>query len=174
MSCSRRTRCHEILFNAFWHPKMTEVPVFTLTKLLSPRLSTSQIPSPSFRSPLGCLPTQGKVSGHGRGLISKSPQKNIASFCRVDKLVAMHAEGDEILLGVVSQLAAWTDMVHVKISNVPAELAAPSVAFEDPLPESSITLWVESLARVLREWNRHDVPSACAKNSCLWVRGNNP
>ena len=60
--------------------------------------------------------------------MSKSSQELLALFRRVDKLVATSAEGDEILLSIVSQLAAWMDMVYVKISKAPAALAAPPVA----------------------------------------------
>lgn len=43
--------------------------------------------------------------------MSESSQEFLVFLCGVDKSVAMDAEGDEILLGVVSQSAPSVDMV---------------------------------------------------------------
>jgi hypothetical protein len=46
----------------------------------------------------------------------------------MDKLVAADAEGDEILLGVVSQSAPSVDMVYLKPSETPTVLTPPSIS----------------------------------------------
>ena len=48
----------------------------------------------------------------------------------MDMLVALDAEGDEILLSVVSQSAAWVDVVYLETSKAPTKLAAPSIALQ--------------------------------------------
>jgi hypothetical protein len=48
----------------------------------------------------------------------------------VNFLVTASTQSDEIGLGVVSQTAAWVDVVNLKISKTSAILAAPSITLK--------------------------------------------
>jgi hypothetical protein len=48
----------------------------------------------------------------------------------VDFLVAGDAEGDEVLLGVVSQSASWLNVVDLEVGRAAAVLAAPAIALQ--------------------------------------------
>ena len=61
----------------------------------------------------------------------------------MDNSVATDAEGHQVLLGVVSQSAAWVDVVYVEISKAPAALAAPPVALQHLSAQCSIGRRVE-------------------------------
>ncbi len=45
-------------------------------------------------------------------------------------VVASHAEGDQVLLGIVAQSAAWMDVMNLEVGRAAAALAAPAVALQ--------------------------------------------
>ena len=59
------------------------------------------------------------------------------------------AQRDEILFGVVSQLAARTDVVDLKIVSCSAVLAAPSVALKHMVTQSTIRFRLKPKPRPL-------------------------
>ena len=85
----------------------------------------------------------------------------------MDTLVTADAEGDEVLLGVVSQSAAWVDMVYLEIGKVPTVLAAPPIALQHLLVQSSIRFRVEPKPRASWAKRHHEAFRTCSRNSCL-------
>src|SRR5271170_3416734 len=63
--------------------------------------------------------------------------------------VAHRAQRDEILLNIVSQLTARTDVVDLKILRCPAVLAAPSIASENLAGELAVSLGFKPQPRPL-------------------------
>jgi hypothetical protein len=61
-------------------------------------------------------------------------------------LMTLSAEGDEIFLGVVPQLAPPLDVVDLKILRPPARLATPAVSLEDLPAKLTISFRSESQA----------------------------
>jgi len=59
-------------------------------------------------------------------------------FSRMYKLVAACAKRDEVMLGVVSELAPRGDVVHLEFAWAPAALAAPPIPLEDSLAQFPI------------------------------------
>ncbi len=45
-------------------------------------------------------------------------------------LVALGAEGDEVLLGIVAQTAARVEVMNLEVGTTPAGLAAPAVSLQ--------------------------------------------
>ncbi len=85
----------------------------------------------------------------------------------MDTLVTADAEGDEVLLGVVSQSAAWVDMVYLEIGKVPTVLAAPPIALQHLLVQSSIRFRVEPKPRASWAKRHYEAFRTCSRNSCL-------
>jgi len=63
------------------------------------------------------------------------------------KLVAARAQGDEIVLGVVSELTPRVNVVNVEFARAPAALAAPAIPLQYPLAEAFIGLRVQPKPR---------------------------
>jgi hypothetical protein len=62
----------------------------------------------------------------------------------VDFPVASGAESDQVFLGIVSQMASGLDVMNLKPSKRPAELAAPAVALKDLSPKLPIGNLIQS------------------------------
>ena len=58
-------------------------------------------------------------------------------------LVTYRTECDEIMLGIVSQVAPWLKVVHLEIGEAPAELAPPPIPLEHLVAQSFVRLWVK-------------------------------
>ncbi len=99
--------------------------------------------------------------------VSKSSRGFLISLCGVDKLVAADAERNQILLGVVSQSAAWVDVVYVEISKEPAALAAPSVPLQDLSAQSSVGFRLEPLPRAFWSERHHEAFPICSRKCCF-------
>ncbi len=59
-------------------------------------------------------------------------------------LVTTRAEGDEVLLGVVSESASWVDVVDLEVGRSAAGLAAPAIALHHLLAKSTVGLGFEA------------------------------
>ena len=59
------------------------------------------------------------------------------------KSVARCAQGDQIVLGVVSELAPRVDVVDVEFARAPATLATPAIPLQDLLAQALVGLWVK-------------------------------
>ncbi len=53
-------------------------------------------------------------------------------------LVTTGAEGDEVLLGVISESASWLNVVDLEVDRTAAGLAAPSVPLQHLLAELAV------------------------------------
>ncbi len=62
-------------------------------------------------------------------------------------LVAIHAQGEQILLGIVAQTAAWVEVMNLELGRTAAVLAAPPVPLQYLLAQLTIGLWVERRRR---------------------------
>jgi hypothetical protein len=51
--------------------------------------------------------------------------------------VTIRAEGDQVLLGVVSESASWVDVVDLEVDRTAAVLAAPAIALQHLLAKSA-------------------------------------
>ncbi len=58
--------------------------------------------------------------------------------------VASGAEGDEVWFRVVSESASWMDVVNLELGRTAAVLAAPAIALQHLLAQSTVGLWVEA------------------------------
>jgi hypothetical protein len=56
----------------------------------------------------------------------------------VKHLVAFAAQRYQVLGGIVSQQAAWTEVMNLEIVRATAALAAPSISLKYLLPQSTI------------------------------------
>ena len=65
------------------------------------------------------------------------------SLVQVHLLVASGAEGDQILLRIVSQLAARIDVVNLELGKTPTVLAAPAITLQHPKVELLVSLRLE-------------------------------
>jgi hypothetical protein len=61
----------------------------------------------------------------------------------VDLLVALSAQGDQVLLGIMAKPTARSNMVELEITQRPAALAPPSVALEHSQLRSLVGLGIE-------------------------------
>jgi hypothetical protein len=65
----------------------------------------------------------------------------------MDFLVTIGAKGDQVFGLVVSELAARTDMMHIKIFPTSALLAPPTVSSKDLATELLVSGWRQSQTR---------------------------
>jgi hypothetical protein len=72
----------------------------------------------------------------------------MAFLSQVPSLMAIDAQGDEVLCPVIPQAAAKFPVMDLQVSRSPAPLTAPSVSLQDLSAEISISVGVESLARL--------------------------
>ncbi len=82
-------------------------------------------------------------------------------------LMTAGAEGDEVWLGVVSQPAPRTDMMNLELSKTAAMLAAPAIALQHLLAQSTVGVRVEAEPGAAREQTSHEAFLSCSRNSCL-------
>lgn len=89
--------------------------------------------------------------------------------------VTIRAEGDEVLLGVVSESASWMDVVNLKIGHPAAGLAAPAVPLQHLLAQLAIGFWVEAEPGpgAAREQTSHEAFLSCSKNCFCCGGGRN-
>ncbi len=83
------------------------------------------------------------------------------------KLVAACAEGDEVVLGVVSELTPRVDVVNMEFDRAPAALAAPAIPLQYLLAEALIGLRVQPKPRPSRQQAGDAALHMCVRNSCL-------
>ncbi len=81
--------------------------------------------------------------------------------------VTIHAEGDEVLLGVVSESASWVDVVDLEVDRTAAALAAPAIPLQHLLAQLTIGLRVEAEPGPPWEQTSHEAFLSCSRNSCL-------
>jgi hypothetical protein len=61
----------------------------------------------------------------------------------VDLLVAVSAQGNQVLLGIVAKQTALPNMMELEITQRPAVLAPPSVSLEHSQMQSLVGLGIE-------------------------------
>jgi hypothetical protein len=83
------------------------------------------------------------------------------------KSVARCAQGDQIVLGVVSELAPRVDVVDVEFAGTPTTLATPAIPLQDLLAQALVGLWVKPKSRAFWKEARHAAVQIWARNSCL-------
>ncbi len=83
------------------------------------------------------------------------------------------AEGDEVLLGVVSQSASWLNVVDLEVGRTAAVLAAPAIPLQHLLAQLTIGFWVEPEAGPAREQASHEAFLSCSKNCFCCGGGRN-
>ena len=88
-------------------------------------------------------------------------------------LVTTSAEGDEVLLGVVAEVAAWVDVVDLEVGRAAAGLATPAVALQYLLAKSTVGLGVEAKPGPAREQASHEAFLSCSKNCFCCGGGRN-
>ncbi len=88
-------------------------------------------------------------------------------------LVALGAEGDEVLFGIGSQPAPGMDVVDLKIGHPAAVLAAPSVPLQHLLAKSTVGVWVKAKPGAAREQASHEAFLSCSRNSFCCGGGRN-
>ncbi len=82
----------------------------------------------------------------------------------MDTAVARGAEGDQVLLGVVSESASRADVVNLEVSRTAAALAAPAIALQHLLAKSTVGLGVEAEPGVAWEQTSHEAFLSCSRN----------
>ena len=87
--------------------------------------------------------------------------------------VAPGTQSNQILLGIISQAAALTDMVDLKIGNPAAMLAAPAIALQHLLAKSTVGLGVEAEPGAAREQASHEAFLSCSRNCFCCGGGRN-
>ena len=83
------------------------------------------------------------------------------------------AEGDEVLFGVVPESASWMDVVNLELGRSAAVLAAPVIALQHLLAQSTVGLWVEPEAWTVQAQASHEAFLSCSKNCFCCGRGRN-
>ncbi len=78
--------------------------------------------------------------------------------------VAIGAEGDEILLAVVSATAAKPDVVNFEMTASAADLALPAIALKHIPLERAVGAAVQLQSRI--PFLRHAATCTWARNSC--------
>jgi len=76
---------------------------------------------------------------------------------RMHKSVARCAQGDQIVLGVVSELALRLDVVDVEFARTPTTLATPAIPLQDVLAQAFVGLWVKAKSRAFWKEAGHSV-----------------
>src|SRR5713101_4668150 len=88
-------------------------------------------------------------------------------------VVASGADCDQILQGIVAHPTARLDVVHLKLDDAAAKLAAPPVALQHLSAQPSIGFRVKSQSRA--SWSKwhHEAFRTCSRNSSCFERGRN-
>ncbi len=87
--------------------------------------------------------------------------------------MAPGTQSNQILLGIISQAAALTDMVDLKIGRSAAVLAAPAVPLQHLLAQLTIGFWVEPEPGAAREQASHEAFLSCSRNCFCCGGGRN-
>jgi hypothetical protein len=85
--------------------------------------------------------------------------------------VAVVAQGDQVLLAVVAQIAARRLVMEFQICSIAADLAAPPIPRQDLPPQLISRLPTEPLARSLLAKMAHFPIPICARKTSLWIGG---
>ena len=88
-------------------------------------------------------------------------------------LMTAGAEGDEVWLGVVSQPAPRTDMMNLELSKTAAMLAAPAIALQHLLAQSTVGVRVEAKPGPPWVQASHEAFLSCSKNCFCCTGGRN-
>jgi hypothetical protein len=89
------------------------------------------------------------------------------------KSVARCAQGDQIVPGVVSEVAPRVDVVDVEFAGTPTTLATPTVPLQDLVAQAFVGLWVKPKSRAFWKEAGHAALQSWARNSCLCVGDRN-
>ena len=81
--------------------------------------------------------------------------------------VTASAERDEILLGVIPELAARADVVYLEILRPATILAAPPIARQHLAPQFPIGCWAELEPRPLETRSFHEAVRSRSRNSAF-------
>ncbi len=85
----------------------------------------------------------------------------------MDISVAVDAEGNQILLGVVSQSTPWLYMMNLQTSKASTILAVPPVPLQHLTTKFPIGLWVETQAWSLHAQSGHQASLIWSRKFCF-------
>ncbi len=88
-------------------------------------------------------------------------------------LVTLGTESDQVLFDIVSQAAPGVDVVDLEIRRSAAGLAAPAIALQHLLAQSTVGLGVEAEPGTVRDQTSHEAFLNCSKNCCCCGGGRN-
>ncbi len=88
-------------------------------------------------------------------------------------LVAIHAQGEQILLGIVAQTAAWVEVMNLELGRTAAVLEAPAVPLQHLLAKSTVGVRIEAESGEARVQASHEAFLSCSKNCFCCGRGRN-
>ena len=89
------------------------------------------------------------------------------------KSMARCAQGDQIVLGVVSEMAPRVDVVDLEFAGTPATLATPTIPPQDLLAQVFVGPWVKPKSRAFWKEAGHAALQIWARNSCRCVGDRN-
>src|SRR6266849_8662643 len=98
----------------------------------------------------------------------------LATAWPMQVVVALGAGRDQILQGIVAHPTARLDVVHLKLGDAPAKLAAPPIALQHLPAQPSIGFRVKSQSRASWAKWHHEAFRTCSRNSCCLGCGKNP
>ena len=78
--------------------------------------------------------------------------------------MTLGAEGNQVGLGIVSQLTPRVDVVDLEVGTPAAMLAAPAIALQHLLAQSTVGVRVEAEAWAAREQASHEAFLSCSRN----------
>ncbi len=88
-------------------------------------------------------------------------------------LVAARAECDEVGLGVVAEAAPGMDVMNLEVGRAAAVLAAPAIALQHLLAQSTVGLGVEAEPGAPWVQASHEAFLSCSRNCCCCGGGRN-
>ncbi len=121
-----------------------------------------------FSNELIRMRTFGSVKPSLWGLI-----RNLIVSLQMQRSMAASAKCDQVLLGIISEVAPRFDMVYLEFANMSTALAPPAVALQYLMAQPSIGFRVESQSRASWAKRRHEAFRTCSRNSCCLGRGRN-
>ncbi len=83
------------------------------------------------------------------------------------------AEGDEVLLGIGSQLTPRLDVMNLEVGRAAAGLAAPAIPLQYLLAQLTIGFWVEAKPGPPWVQASHEAFLSCSKNCFCCDGGRN-
>ena len=89
------------------------------------------------------------------------------------RLVAVCAEGDEVPLCIVAQMAAWFDMVNLETSGATAYLATPLVSRQNFTAKSAISFRLKPQPGPLRT-HASQTATCTVSNNCFLCGAESP